>query len=558
MKEKYIELMERALSAYTDEHIRAFFDDVKRDGLTEHGFPRLTANIGILIAHDRCEQLKPLFLEMMEFCCETMPTRKAANDFSIREIICCISEIEQSGVVEASVIERWKDHLRQFNPMTCYNRAVRSSKSKAKNWALFAAVSEFFRMKMGLCESEEFIERQVATQLPSLDENGMYMDAHSETHHPFLYDMGPRGLFSLLLEAGYRGRYYEEIDDAIKRAGILTLKMQSPNGEIAFGGRSNQYIFNEPWMIAVFEHEASRYAKEGNTSLVREFKAAIHRALRVTEKWLSLDPVLHIKNRFPTETKFGCEEYGNFNKYMITTASNLYAAYLLCDDSIGACDVPDHQPTVFATSYHFHKLFVKAGGYGLEFDLNADPHYDASGLGRVHREDAPSAICMSVPCPENPKYCVNIDEPFAFSLAPGIICDEKWEFATSSDTKYEVVASSNDDSSAYATLCSHFACGTDVTAKYTVNSDGVKIQVNGDSDVAYTLPAFYFDGEVHPEIVATENSLNVSYNGWVCRYTTDGRICDGQRMAANRNGNYKVYYAVGKKDLKVSIEILRQ
>lgn len=556
MKEKYIELMERALSGYTDEHIQRYFDDVKRDGLTEHGFPRLTSNIGILIAHGRCERLKPLFLEMMEFCCATMPTRKAANDFSIREIICCISEIEQSGVVEASEIEGWKDHLRQFNPMTCYNRTVRSSKSKAKNWALFAAVSEFFRMKMGLCESEEFIERQLATQIPSLDENGMYMDAHSETHHPFLYDMGPRGLFALLLKAGYRGRYYEEIDDAIKRAGILTLKMQSPNGEIPFGGRSNQYIFNEPWMLAVFEYEASRYAKEGNTSLVREFKAAIHRALRVTEKWLSMDPVLHIKNRFPTETKFGCEEYAYFDKYMITAASNLYAAYLLCDDSICESDVPDHQPTVFATSHHFHKLFLKAGGYGLEFDLDGDPHYDASGLGRVHREDAPSAICMSVPCPEDPKYCVNIDEPFAFSLAPGILGDEKWEFATTSDTKYEIVDSSSDDDSAYATLCSHFAWGTDVTAKYTVNSDGVKIQVTGDGDVAYTLPAFYFDGEVHPEIVATENSLSVSYNGWVCRYTTDGTICDAQKIAANRNGNYKMYFATAKKELNVSIEII--
>ena len=53
MKEKYIELMEKALSAYTDEHIQRYFNDVKTNGLTEHGFPRLTANIGILIAHGR-------------------------------------------------------------------------------------------------------------------------------------------------------------------------------------------------------------------------------------------------------------------------------------------------------------------------------------------------------------------------------------------------------------------------------------------------------------------------------------------------------------------------
>ena len=71
--------MERALSAYTDEHIARYFEDVKRDGLTEHGFPRLTANIGILLAHGRRADLRTTFLEMMEFCCRTIPMVKAAN-----------------------------------------------------------------------------------------------------------------------------------------------------------------------------------------------------------------------------------------------------------------------------------------------------------------------------------------------------------------------------------------------------------------------------------------------------------------------------------------------
>ena len=40
MKEQYIELMEKALSAYTDEHILRYLDDVK-------------ANVVILIAHGK-------------------------------------------------------------------------------------------------------------------------------------------------------------------------------------------------------------------------------------------------------------------------------------------------------------------------------------------------------------------------------------------------------------------------------------------------------------------------------------------------------------------------
>ena len=48
MKERYLKLMEKALSAYSYEQIVEYMDDVKSNGQREHGFPRLTSNIGIL------------------------------------------------------------------------------------------------------------------------------------------------------------------------------------------------------------------------------------------------------------------------------------------------------------------------------------------------------------------------------------------------------------------------------------------------------------------------------------------------------------------------------
>ena len=57
MKKRYINLMEKALSAYSNEHILRYYDSVKRNGLTEHGFPRLVSNIGILIAKGRQKHL---------------------------------------------------------------------------------------------------------------------------------------------------------------------------------------------------------------------------------------------------------------------------------------------------------------------------------------------------------------------------------------------------------------------------------------------------------------------------------------------------------------------
>ena len=558
MKTKYIELMEKALSAYTDEHIQRYFNDVKTNGLTEHGFPRLTANIGILISHGRRRDLLPIFLEMMEFCCKTIPTVKAANDFSVREIVCCLLEVEQSGTVSNEETMRWRGYLASIEPTKCYDRFATSPTDTVRNWALFTCVSEYFRQMAGLCDTTDFIELQLVQQLQWLDENGMYMDnPKHEQQQPIMYDLVPRGLFSLLLDQGYRGTSYGAIDEALRKAGLLTLDMQSPNGEMAFGGRSNQFLYNEAWLIAVFEYEAKRYAREGNAALAKRFKAASARALCVTEEWLGKEPIRHIKNRFPTETKYGCEGYAYFDKYMITVASNLYAAYQICDDSIPFEETPDHEPCVTVTSKYFHKLFLKSGGYGLEFDLNADPHYDASGLGRIHREGAPSTICLSVPCPASgASYTVDLNDSIALSLCPAVREDGKWHFATDPSNGYDLLELSRNETAAFARLACQWKSGARVVTSYHVDDSGVLIELTGKGELAYILPAFDFDGEMYTELTRSAHQLAVAYQGWVCRYTTNAQIEDSGKLACNRNGHYRVFYAKAEDTLWVKAEIL--
>ncbi len=561
MKEKYIELMEKALSAYTDEHIQRYLNDVKENGLTEHGFPRLTANIGILIAHGRRKDLLRLFTEMMDLCCDMFlrPYVKAANEFSVREIVCCIDEVESAKVVDEELILRWKQKISQIIPEACYNKIVKSETDGITNWAIFGAVSEYARVRFGLGENLDFIDRQLSCQFQWLDENGMYRDNKKEQpHQPIMYDLVSRGLFALLIHFGYRGIYCEKMDACLKKAGLLTLNMQSSNGEMAFGGRSNQFLHNEAWMIAVFEYEARRYAKEGNTELAKTFKSAIARALSVTEEWLCKNPIRHIKNRFPTETKYGCEDYAYFDKYMITVASNLHAAYLLCDDSIPTVASLDHTPAAFQTTDHFHKVFLKSGGYTAQIDTNADPHYDASGLGRVHREGAPAAICLSCPCPATPRYTVDIEKPFAFSMCSAIREGDGWRFATEEGTEYKVLECGTDKDSASATILCKLTEDRALKESYTVNENGVSITVVGDGEIGYTLPALCFDGEVSPQTVFDDHSLTVSYEGWICRYTTNGTIVNLNRMAANRNGHYQTFLAIGEEEVHVNIELIKQ
>lgn len=549
MKQKYIELMARALTAYTDEHINSYFQRVQTEGLTEHGFPRLTANIGILISHGIRTDLLPLFCRMIDFCCEQIPVVKAANDFSVREILLCIMEAERAGIVDQSRIESWKAQLDTIDATTCYNRFAVLPTDKVNNWACFTALSEFMRLYVGLSADPEFIDTQIASQLLPLDENGMYRDPHE----PMVYDLVPRGLFALLLHFGYNGRYRAEVDACLKTAGLHTLKMQSVTGELPFGGRSNQCLFNEALMAIVFEYEACRYAKEGNMALAGQFKAAVKLALDATERYLSLTPIHHVKNRFPLDSRYGCEGYAYFDKYMITTASYLYSAYLMCDDAIPTAE--SLQNAAWKTSPHFHKIFLRHGDYSLEFDTDADTHYDISGLGRVHRRGAPSPICLSLPCTSTPRYTIDLERSNKLSLCPALCHDGQWELGTSVKTKYELKAFSCDDSHAEAGLVCTFESGGQVEHSYSVSDSGVDITVLGDGEIGYILPAFVFDGETETCIKAEQNALEISYLGWVCRYSTSAPICEMDRPARNRNGHYRSFMARGTDQIQIKIEI---
>ena len=549
-RERYIELMDKALSAYTVEHMHQYLNEVKTDGLKEHGFARLASNLGILIAHGYRRELLPLFVEMMDVCCTAFPKVKAANDFTVKEVIFCLMELENSDVPLQEKIAEWKALLATIQVENTYTVYAKVPTDEVYNWACFTAVSEWMRKYIGLAETEDFVDVQVASQLQWLDDNGMYRDPNE----PMVYDSVTRGLFAVLLHFGYRGKYFKEMDDCLRNAGLLSLKMQSVTGELAFGGRSNQFLHNEAHLALLAEFEANRYAKEGNMKLAGQFKASVEEAITLMGSWLDRERITHIKNRYPTGGQYGCEGYGYFNKYMITTASFIYVAYLMADDSIPV--VPrDPQPYVLSTSEHFHKTFVQAGGYFLEFETCTDPHYDSSGLGRVHKKGANSMVCMSVPCAAHPIYNIDMESANA-AMTVGYRDEAGLHFALTRDTVYERnTAFATDENAKVAFIC-HFPGEKTVRSAYLVDKNGVEITVTGEGDVAFMLPAFEFDGENYTQITAEENALTVQYEGSTCRITTDGTITDLQQTACSRNGHHKLFAAEGKNTLKLKIEIV--
>ncbi len=555
MKERYLSLMEKALSAYSDEHINEYFNRVKNDGLTEHGFARLTSNIGILLAHGIRTDLRPIFTEMMDFCTQTMPHVKAANDFSIREILFCLMELEEEKAFDADTVTRWKNCFRTLDREACYNVFSRKEEDDPRNWAFFTLVSEWMRKVNGLEDTEEFIEFQLIGQMRRFDENGQYHDhpTNRTPHQPFVYDLVPRTLTAMLLHFGYRGRYYEELLSLIKTVTPLTLASQSVNGELPFGGRSNQFIHNEAMLVTFLEFMAGVYYDEGDLAMAKRCKAAIRLAVENMEYWFAKKPIHHVKNRFPLETRFGCENYAYFDKYMITAASNLYPAYRMCREDIADDAEPDSAPNVVRTSEYFHKLFLRAGGYFAEFDTNADPHYDCCGLGRVHRKGAPPQIAISVPCPAASNYTVCVENPINLSICPGIIIEDEPVFATA--VGHEIVRASASDSSAFACLSTEME-DMALLSEYTLDESGVSICVRGEGEVALMLPSLTTDGENTAEVHAVDNVLEIRYDGWICRYTADAPITDLGRDAGNRNGIYHAWYVSSQDEVNVTLEIL--
>lgn len=554
MKEIYIEIIDKALSAYSSQRIDDYIKEVRENGLKEHGFPRLAANIGILLAHSKRSELLNTFIEMMDICCNEMPIKKAANDFTVKEICFCIAELKKNPVdgISSQMIDGWIEKLSHFVPELYYNVVASYKGEQLGNWAAFAAASEYMRKLTCNTKTDEFIDRQISSQMMSFDENGMYKDPNN----PLVYDYTTRNQLVLPLYFGYKGEFAEEIDRNMRKAGDLSLKMQSTSGEMPYGGRSIQFLHNETTIAATYEYEATRYAKEGNPEKAGEFKAAAKLACESVLKWLNSKRIVHVKNYYPADSLIGCEKYGYFNKYMITLASMAYMAYVFADDSIVPTKAPAEKGGYIATtSDDFHKIFVTNADYHLEFDVDADFHYDANGLGRVHKKGVRSQACLTVPFPENPEYKLAGENSRPMSLCVFLNADGTNYYGAEQGCKYEITERIEKTEKTVLSLDCILTNGSLVKAVYCVSSSGVDISVSGKGQVGLCLPAFGFDGENETSIDIDEKSITVKYLDSSCRYSFDGNLDREYEYFYNRSGKYRVYRVSKKDNLKVRIEL---
>ena len=553
-KSAYLDLMEAAVCAYPDERLVSYCAEAARDGVQEHGFPRLAANLAVLVANGRLQDKRELAKKMMDVACRDakngkMPPKSGGNEFSVKELAVALAELEKCGTFQKCVTDVWRASLKAVKAEICYNHGqIPVDVPIAKNWVVFAAASEQARICRGLGGDAGFVEKYVADQLRWFDSNGMYRDPHQ----PLVYDLVTRLQFAQILNDGYAGPSRKELERLMDLSAEPTLKMLSACGEIPYGGRSNQFLHNNTFYSALCEWYAVRFARKGDMAKASVFRRAAAESVNAVRTWLAERPVSHVKNRYPRElgkgvysenADVGCERYAYFDKYMITMGSWAALGWLFADETIPAAGYVPAKPDVFLSSPTFHIALMCAGEYSAEIDYDANTHYDCNGLGRLHRRGAPAELCISTPCAKKPNY--RIPEPNRSSLSVRPVVAKNAGWMITQEVKTEKYA------------LTKWKVG-DLDWDCRLSADGMEMELSGKGEVSMELPAFEFDGRDSTRISHDGNSVTVSYRGWVCRYRTDGRIAPSGFSAHNRNGRYKAFLATGEKRLKVWISIEKE
>ena len=327
--------------------------------------------------------------------------------------------------VPRTMRDRWRQQFLSLVP----EKAYRDTGGRG-NWNIVHVAGECLRRKDGLvapvkdADQSAYIERCLGQQKAS----GAYtpLGLYRELNVPLAYDAFARlWLEDALANGAYRGAHYGELQEFLTRGGLSTLLLLSPAGEWANGGRSSQHQWNEAQVAALCEINARRWKAWGRSDVAGAFKRAAHLALASVRRWQRPSGELWIvKNRAEPARRHGYEGYSFHSQYNLLAAAMLAMAYEHADDRIREYPVPSETGCyVFDLRDPFHKVCAAAGGTYALVDTAADPHYDASGLLRVHAAGVSLSPFSGVTAPGRwygpPSDLVKV------GLSPGIAWQEK-------------------------------------------------------------------------------------------------------------------------------------
>lgn len=184
-------------------------------------------------------------------------------EFYVKELV--RGYLSLKNKVDEKLVKKLERYIGNYDPEKTYTKVLsKCKKEQINNFITFALAGEQYKKFAGLSENTKFIEKYLKIQKDRFTKFGMYIDPNA----PMAYDWTSRMNLSLLLFFGYKEKHYEFYNETLRRGGITTLFFVSPNGEAPYGGRSNQYNFNEITLALICEFEANRYKKKEKLNLL--------------------------------------------------------------------------------------------------------------------------------------------------------------------------------------------------------------------------------------------------------------------------------------------------
>lgn len=526
--------------------------------------PRFVSSAAILISFGRCREYLDLVCRSMAYsCCRLRDgtARDMSPDFWLRELMTADQCLE--GIAPADLQAAWREDLRALDGERTYRFVDPSHGEKLKtlhNWVVYSSAGEGLRELAGLEPSDgqflwgtDFFNVYMEPQLGHMTEYGMYRDPGD----PITYDITTRLQFCTPLAYGLDTPLRPTLEELERRGALTALLFASADGYVPYGGRSSQFQFQEAILSALFELEARRY-RGSDPRLAGAFKAQARRCALSSRRWLlEMTPPRHIKNGFNPESRHGTDNYGQYSVYSLLCASFYGLAALFADDSIPEAPPPaGHAGYVFELKDAFHKIFAACGDTYVEIDTSADPHYDATGIGRVLFAGTPIEMVLGMPFAAHPLYNLAPGEQAAeepVALAP--------HWATPSgpaslaalqapDLKYEMeIHEQSPESVSFTIRYQHLPSASCINEKLTLTGSALRIDtsvtVDGTSveNLVYNIPIIVTDGAVKSSIELAENALIVEYLGfrWSIHWTQTGvKATLADTTFANRNGRYRL------------------
>lgn len=554
-KNTYLDVIEKVINGYGVQ----YFEDMasERERFVICIALRACGAISYLLSNNRRQDLYDLWVSLMDKSMEEMfnypkyQSNPAENDISVKELIIALKNMKHH--VSRDKYCQWYDKLKAIDPYEHYRCTL--PKNMINNMTAYNMAGEYLRESENMTDTTEYFREHMPLILNMFDENGMFVD-HD---YPMLYDLTTRCRAAIMLWYGYGGEFFDSLNSNLLKGGKMTLLMQSTAFQLPYGGRSNQYLFNEALVASVCEYEACRYKKSGDEKLAGMFKRCARQSLLSIFRWLNaMDPPKHNKNFFSHENNFGIDGYGTYHRYLIALANFIGYGFTFADDTIKEYASPSELGGyALETSKKLHKVFANCKGNFIEIETAADPKYDATGTGRYHKTGIPVELGLSLPFAKDHRYILP-DDLIKRNIS---ICtgwdtpDGKTQYISDFTDELEVTLDIIRESSSQVVIkicyTSPKIAGCEkVTETITLNEKGVKIQseiTGGTSKNIYiTVPLFHTNGKDISNISFNKNEIRVKVDNFKYEAGTDGIFEKEKGKYGNRNGIYKL--ALAKKD----------